>query len=290
MAEPGFTLAIGKGPMAAALREAGALPDGTPVTMPEIEPIHRAFAPMAREQRFDVAEMAIVTALQALAYGKPIILLPITLAARFQHRCIIRLTARPELTPAALAGRRIGVRAYTQTTGMWVRAILAEEAGLAAEASEWLTQDGAHVAEFADPPFVTHVAPGLKLPAMLRDGLIDAAILGNDLPDDPDFAPVFPEPEAAARAWFARTGVVPINHVLVASRAFAEARPGTVATLLAALRAARPLREPDLLPASAAAMAHSLEHVLAASTAQGLLPRSLTVEEVFAPARALGLD
>ncbi|WP_439594406.1 ABC transporter substrate-binding protein [Falsiroseomonas sp.] len=289
MAEAPFTLAIGRGPMGDALRQAGALPDGTPVTLPEIEPIHRAFAPMAMQQRFDVAEMAIVTALQAIAFGKPIILLPITLAARFQHRCIIRLACRPELTPGTLAGRRIGVRAYTQTTGMWVRAILAEAAGLQAADSQWLTQDPAHVAEFADPPFVTHVAPGLKLPAMLRDGLIDAAILGNDLPEDADFAPVFPDPDAAARAWFDRTGVVPINHALVASRAFAEARPGTLAALLTALRAARPRRDPDLLPDSAATMAHSLAHVLAASEAQGLLPRRMTVEEIFAPARALGL-
>ena len=55
----------------------------------DVEPIHRAFAPMAREQKFDVSEMAIVTALQALAYGKPLLLLPVTVAARFQQKCII---------------------------------------------------------------------------------------------------------------------------------------------------------------------------------------------------------
>ncbi|NKC29518.1 hypothetical protein [Falsiroseomonas selenitidurans] len=290
MSEPGFSLAIGRTPMAAGLRAAGALPDGTRIDFAAVEPIHRAFAPMARTQRYDMAEMAIVTALQALAYGKPIILLPLTLAARFQHRCIIRLASRPALTPQALRGRRIGVRAYTQTTGMWVRAILAEEAALPAEAVQWVTQEGAHVAEYADPPFVTRVAEGLKLPDLLREGAIDAAILGNDLPGDPDFAPVFPAPEAAARAWFARHGVAPVNHVLVAARPFAEAHPGRVAALLAALRAARPVAQPDLLPSGAEAMAPALTQVLAACHAQGLLPRRLAVEEVFAPARALGLD
>ena len=55
----------------------------------EIEPIHDAFKPMAREQRFDVSEMAVFTFLQAYAYKKPIVMLPVVLAARFQHGCIV---------------------------------------------------------------------------------------------------------------------------------------------------------------------------------------------------------
>src|SRR5262249_8659706 len=55
----------------------------------DVSPIHRAFAPMAREQTFDVCEMAIVTALQAIAYGKPLLLLPVAMAARFQQGCLI---------------------------------------------------------------------------------------------------------------------------------------------------------------------------------------------------------
>jgi 4,5-dihydroxyphthalate decarboxylase len=287
MVDAPFSLAIGDHPMTRALKQARALPDGTPIDVVQVEPIHRAFAPMARAQRFDVAEMAIVTALQAIAYGKPLVLLPVTIAARFQHRCIIRLASRTAITPATLAGRRVGVRAYTQTTGMWIRAILADE-GVPAEAMAWVTQEGAHVEEYADPPFVTRVPEGLKLPDLLRTGEIDAAILGNDLPDDPAFAPVFADPAAAAAAWFARTGVVPVNHVLVATRAFAEARTGTLAGLVAALAAAKPQAVPDLLPAGAA-LGPALDFVLRGCAAQALLPRPLTVEEALAPARALGL-
>lgn len=284
-----LSLAIGDHPMVRPLREAGALADGTAIDFPAVSPIHRAFAPMAREQRYDVAEMAIVTALQALAYGKPIVLLPVTIAARFQHRCIIRRADRPEITPAALAGQRIGVRAYTQTTGMWIRALLAEAVGLVASDSRWFTQEGAHVAEYADPPFVTRVAESAKLPALLAAGEIDAAILGNDLPDDPIFAPVFDAPEQAARAWFARTGVVPINHVLVARADVATTQAPQLRALVAALAAAKPAANPDLLPMGEAAMAHSLAHLLETCHAQGLLPRRLAPAEVFAPARALGL-
>ncbi|MFT8246163.1 ABC transporter substrate-binding protein [Roseomonas sp. BN140053] len=293
MADAPLHLALDNSPLTMPIKEAGALPDGTPLRFETVQPIHRAFAPMAREGRFEVSEMAIVTALQALAYGKPIVLLPVTLAARFQHRCLIRLASRPELTPAALRGCRIGVRAYTQTTGMWVRAILAEEAGLPAEAVHWVTQEGAHLAEYRDPPFTENRGKGRSLPDLLRAGEVDAAILGNDLPDDPAFVPVFPDPAAAAAAWFARTGIVPVNHVLVARRDVAESRGDTLRALMAALRANKPAPSsdgaPDLRPMGEAALRKPLAAVLEACQAQRLLPRAVSIEELFAPARELGL-
>ncbi|WP_203070084.1 substrate-binding domain-containing protein [Falsiroseomonas ponticola] len=281
-------LAIADSRLTTGLKAASALPDGTPLAFEAVKPIHRAFAPMAREGRYDASEMAIVTALQALAYGKPIVLLPVTLAARFQHRCIIRLASRPDLTPAGLAGKRVGVRAYTQTTGMWVRAILAEESGLPTQAMRWATQEGAHVAEYADPDFVEHLPEG-SLPELLRNGELDAAILGNDLPDDPIFAPVITAPEQAAQAWFARHGIVPVNHILVVRQDVAETRTGEVAALMAALRAAKPEALPDMLPMGEEAMQAPIAHIIRTCLAQGLLPRPVAVEEVFAPARALGL-
>jgi 4,5-dihydroxyphthalate decarboxylase len=281
-------LAIADSRLTTGLKAAGALPDGTKLIFEAVKPIHRAFAPMAREGRYDASEMAIVTALQALAYGKPIVLLPVTLAARFQHRCIIRLANRPDLTPAGLAGKRVGVRAYTQTTGMWVRAILAEESGLPTRAMRWATQEGAHVAEYEDPDFVEPLPEG-SLPELLRSRELDAAILGNDLPDDPIFAPVITAPEQAAQAWFARHGIVPVNHILVVRQDVAEARGAAVAALMAALRAAKPDTQPDMLPMGVAAMQAPIARILETCQAQGLLPRPLAVEEVFAPARALGL-
>src|ERR1700759_1391524 len=65
----------------------------------EISPIHRAFAPMVRVQKFDICELAIVTALQAVAYDKPLIILPVAMAARFQQACLI---SRRRDTPAAV--------------------------------------------------------------------------------------------------------------------------------------------------------------------------------------------
>src|SRR5579859_3465391 len=166
----------------------------------EVTPIHRAFAPMAVEQRFDISEMAIVTALQAFAYRKPLVILPVTLAARFQHGNLIGRRKDHPASPDGLRGARIGVRAYTQTTGVWVRGILQNDYGLAPDSVRWVTQEGAHVHEYRDTPWVERTDPKQKLPDLLRNAQIDAAILGNDLPDDPQFAPLIDQPSEAAQA------------------------------------------------------------------------------------------
>src|SRR5207245_7518712 len=117
----------------------------------EVKPTNLAFKPMVREQQFDVCEIAIVTFLQAKAYGKPLALLPAVMLARFQHGCMLYNSARGALAPLELDGRRVGVRAYSQTTGVWLRGILANDYGLDAERVRRVTCDVALVAESADP-------------------------------------------------------------------------------------------------------------------------------------------
>ncbi|WP_431283688.1 ABC transporter substrate-binding protein [Humitalea sp. 24SJ18S-53] len=276
--------ALGAQPTFAALKASATLPNGAAVEWPAISPIHRAFALMARAQAYDLCEMAIVTAVQAVAYGKPIIVLPATVASRAQHRCLIRLTARPEVTPETLRGGRIGVRAYTQTTGMWVRAILAETHGVAAHEVRWTTQEGAHVAEYDDPPQVVRAPESASLLEMLDAGKLDAVILGNDLPDDPRYSPVIPDPAAAATAWAAKHGIPQVNHLVVARQDFAEAHPDDLRAAYAALRDAA--GGSSALPFGAA-LEPALAVVLATCLDQGLLPRALSVAEVLAPARRI---
>jgi len=111
----------------------------------EVEPVHKAFAPMVRTAAYDLSELAIVTYLQALAYGRPVVLLPIVVASRMQRGCLIYDPRHGKLEPRDLTDKTIGVRAYTQTTGMWVRAHLAEDYDLPIERMHWVTRDPAHV-------------------------------------------------------------------------------------------------------------------------------------------------
>ena len=257
----------------------------------EVEPIHNAFAPMAQRQVYDLSEMAVFTYLQAHTYGKPIILMPVVMASRHQHGCIIFNTEfHKSLTPADLAGKRVGVRAYTQTTGAWVRNILMREHGLKLDSVEWICTEPSHLAEYREPPFVTRVS-GKKLIDMLKNGEVDAAILGNDLPDDPRYRPVIPNAAEAGPAWHKATGLIPINHMFVATTKLANSRPDLVLETYDLLRRAKEMASPpkgaDMRPIGIEAIRPSLELVIELAAQQQIIPKQFTVDELFAPWREI---
>ncbi len=294
---PTLTAAIKEYPETRALLRGEAASPDLRFDFAAVEPIHRAFKPMARDQAYDVAEMAIFTYLQAKTYGKPIVLLPVVLAGRLQHGCIVyNRDVHRELTPDGLAGKRVGVRAYSQTTGAWVRHILSDEYGIDLATVRWVTFEGAHLSEYKDPGFVTRAPAGSDLLSTLMAGGVDAAILGNDLPDDPKIAPVIPDAGAAGRAWQARTGLVPINHMLTVTKALAEARPDLVRTVYALFRRSKALAEvppgaPDMRPIGFDAVGPSLRLVVDLAYKQELIPRPFSLDELFEDAlRILGRD
>jgi 4,5-dihydroxyphthalate decarboxylase len=255
----------------------GALaPAGATLDLADIRPIARAFAPMVREQRFDVSEMAIATFLMAKAWGKPLVLLPVTLAARFQESALLCRKDGKVKRPEDLAGKRVGVRAYSQTTGLWLRGALAERHGVAPEAVRWITFEDAHVAEYRDPPFVARGEGDLL--ALLKAGELDATIFGNDTPADPAMTTVFPDPAAAGEAFRAAHGFVPVNHLVVVTRALADSRPDLVASLFAMFRDAL---VGTGLPCGRAALAAPIALAIRYCQEQALLPRPLTLEEVW---------
>ena len=213
-------------------------------------------------------------------------LLPVVVAARFQQSALLCRADGEIRSPADLAGRRVGVRAYSQTTGMWLRGILADDYGVRPESVRWITFEGAHVAEASDPPWAERAPPGKDLLSMLRAGELDAVIVGNDVPDDPSLRTVFPDPAAAGTAFLRRHGFVPVNHMVVVRHELAEARPELVAELLRLFREARaaaPQRAGgvDPLPAGRAALRPALELASRYAHEQGLVPRRLSPDEVW---------
>jgi 4,5-dihydroxyphthalate decarboxylase len=289
---PHLRAALGTYPHTRAIKS-GALssPDVT-LDFVEVEPIHKAFAPMVRRQDYDFSELAIVTAIQALAYGKAIVLLPAVVASRLQRGCLIARSSDGEPDPRLLARKRIGVRAYTQTTGMWVRAALREDFGLGVGDIQWVTHDPAHVEEYADPAFVIHEDGGKSLPDQLRDGDIDAAILGNDLPKGDEFTPVIRDHLAVDKAWVARHGFMPINHMVVVSRQIFDAHPRAVRAAYDLLRrgaaaAAPPAGKPDVTLFGVEALHDPLAAIIEECRHQQLITQPLTAEEILAPAAAL---
>jgi 4,5-dihydroxyphthalate decarboxylase len=242
----------------------------------DIKPINRAFAPMVREGRFDVSEMAIATFLQAIAYDCPLVLLPVVMAARFQEQALICRADSDLRGPGDLVGRRVGVRAYSQTTGMWLRGTLQEQFGVEPARMRWVTFEGAHVPDYVDPPWAERAAEGSDLLTMLRCGEIDAAIVGNELPDDPGLRTVFADPVVAGDLFLARYGFVPVNHLVVVRRSLAEERPELVVELMRMFRAA------GASPVGRLAVQRAVEVAERFCWGQGLLPRRLGVEAIWA--------
>lgn len=288
-----LSIALKRYPQTQALLDGSVSSPLMDIAFHEIEPIHDAFKPMAQQQTFDASEMAVFTYLQARSFDKPLVLLPVVLAARFQHPCIVYNTNfHDTLTPDMLEGKTVGVRAYTQTTGAWVRNILASEHNVVLEKINWMTFEGGHLAEYVEPDFVSRGPAGSKLLPMLMSGGVDAGILGNDLPDDPSIKAVIPDAKNAGRALFDRTGQIPINHMLVVTRDLADSRPDIVRDLFQMFRdskaaASAKADQPDLRPIGIKAISPSLQVVIDLALHQKLIPEKLTLDELFADSREI---
>src|SRR6516165_6544198 len=231
----------------------------------DIKPANRFFKPMVRELKFDVSEMAIATYVQAKAYGKPLVLMPATMMGRFQHGTILCNAARP-LTPAELAGKRIGVRSYSQTTEVWVRGILVNDYGVDLDKVRWVTFEDGHVAEYHEPQRVERA--------------------GADLPKDPALKSLIPDAEAAAQRWYARHKVLPINHMVVVTEKLARSDPQTVKEiyrLLLQAKTAAGLPKAlaiDFLAFGLKACRPALQTIITYALQQRLIPRKIEVEDL----------
>ena len=266
------TRALKEGRVRSSRLELEFAPAATPAT---------AFKRVVRGLEFDVAELALVTFLMARDRGAPLLLLPAVVVARFQHPLLVRDAARPAFAPRALEGRRVGVRSYSVTTGMWIRAILAEDHGVDCARVTWVTFEEAHVADFRDPPNVERAPDGKDMVAMLLAGELDAAIVAERALADARLASVIPDPAAAAHAWRAKHRALQINHMVAVKESLARANPDAVREvwrLLAESRAAA--GGPQLNPFGWDANRRNLAVAIEQTWRQGLIARRYTVDEL----------
>jgi 4,5-dihydroxyphthalate decarboxylase len=278
---------IGDYPVTAALRSGAVRSPHVRLDFADVKPVSTAFKRTVRDLEFDVSELAIVTYLMAKAHRKPLTLLPAVLMARFQHPLIVYNAQRGPLGPGDLAGKRVGVRSYSVTTGAWIRGILAEDYGIRPEQVTWVTFEEAHVAEFRDPANVVRAPGGAKLVDLLLAGEIDAAIVGDGPPSDPRIKTLLPDPAGAARAWHAKHGAIQVNHLVVVKDSLSKSDPQAVREIYRLLveskRAAGLPKagELDLNPFGVEANRRNLEVAIDCCHRQGLIPRRYAVDELF---------
>jgi 4,5-dihydroxyphthalate decarboxylase len=279
MTEVVLRTALGQSPLVRALKQGAVTSDRVGFDFVEVDPVTRAFRRMVRTLELDLCEIALTTHAQACAYGKPITALPVVLLRGLHHAALICRRDSSLRGPADLVGKRIGVRAWSQTTGVWVRGILHDEYGIAPDSMTWVTEEDAHVQEFVDPPFVRRIEAGQSLPAMLRAGEIDAAVALAGV--DPVLVrPVIADADTVAAAWSRQTGVYPINHVVVVKDALLAEHPW-LADELMRLFAASKQQADDTVPYGIDANRPAIELLMRYAAEQGLIPRPYSVEELF---------
>src|SRR5215831_8684545 len=285
----------------------------------EVVPIIGAFRRMVRDAEFDVCEMAPTTYLIARARGAPYIALPIFVMRRFHHGGFV---VRPDSgikVPKDLEGRRVGVRAYSVTTGVWTRGIFTNEYGLDSAKVTWVVDDEEHVATLELPANVVHAPPGKSLASMMASGELQAGFagpagIGRAGPPVGNWeaggapAQSYPEliPEAAKveADWYRTTGIYPIHGTIVVKDDVLAKHPFVAKSLFDAFAAAkRPYLErlkagvgsapedlryrsfaplmSDPLPYGMKANRASIEALVTYAVQQKLIPKRPALDEVF---------
>ncbi len=277
---------LGDYPNTTALKSGAIRSDLVDFDFVEVKVANALFKQVVRDAEYDVAELAIVTYLQAKAYGKPYVLMPAVVVSRGQHHTIAYNADRGPLKPSDLNGKRVGVRAYTVTTGTWVRGILASDYGVDIDKVEWITFEDPHVAEYRDPAIVKRAPQGKDLVQMLLDGEIDAAIVGDHLPD-PRLKYLIPDPEIAAKRWADLHHGVPINHMVVVRQELSRSRPDAIKDIFRQLHDSKRAAglpdggELDPYRFGVAACRPILEIVIDFCHQQKLIPHRISVDELF---------
>ncbi len=276
----------------------------------EISPVPMIFRRMVRGLEFDIAEMALATYLCARAHGKHFTALPVFLTHDFYHGGIVVHKGRGIDSPKDLEGKRVGVRSYTLTPGVWTRAILQTEYNVNLEAVTWVLSGDEHVEEFIEPENVVS-SPNNDLAEMLLSGEIDAAIGAGPI-ESPDVRPLFTNAHDADKAWHAKTAVYPISHLLVVKdellkshegigreifEVFSRARAPYVESLLSgqgngsgdkALMKRAEIVGGDPIPYGYERAKHTLETFIRFNVEQGVIPNTIDSVELF-PADTLNL-
>lgn len=248
-------------------------------------PAHNGFKAMVRESAFDAGELAIVTYLQAKAYGKPYVLLPAPISGRFQHHCAGFNIEFGHLDPKDIEGRQVGVRTYAQTTGLWIRGVLRHEYGVDLNKVKWMTLGEGHLAEYKDPENCVRLPAGASIPDLMMKGELAAALLGEDMPKDPRVRTLVPDAQTAAKSWYAREGIVPINHMFVVHQEISKRRPDIVRELYRMVAESRALAEggaPAVFPPlGLEANRKGLQLAIDWALDQKIIPHRLRVDELF---------
>jgi 4,5-dihydroxyphthalate decarboxylase len=277
-----FTIAMGSYPHTRALKDGSVTSERVSLQHVEVVPANRAFRPMVNQFTYDISELALVTLMVAKVFRRPLVSVPVILMQQSAYGMLMVRPDSPLRQPRQLEGCTLGVRAYTQTTGTWLRGMLHDQFSVDLQSLRWVTFEPAHVDGFVDPPNTQRAADGKTLAGMLRDGEIDAAA-GLEPAEYPDLRLLLPDALDLEADFLRQTGIRPINHTLVVRADVFADNPWLPAELFRMVREAKNLAGGEAPPDGLDANRAALELLARYAFEQGITPRTLSVEELYPP-------
>jgi 4,5-dihydroxyphthalate decarboxylase len=321
MVEVPITIACGNYDRTSAIRDGRVKVEGCAVTYLPLYPeeiFFRAF----RYQEFDVTELSFSSFIRTVAAGtSDYIGIPAFVSRIFRHSGIYIRTDAGIRTPADLRGKRIGLPEYQITAVVWMRGMMQHEYGVSPSEIHWRSggqeQPGRHERTPLKPIKGIDLQPigdDQTLVEMLRKGELDALFTARApssfVHGEPHIARLFPNTREAEKAYYKKTGLFPIMHLVGIRKSLVEQYPWLATSVYKAFCEAKALAMKDLRDVNAlmvtlpwleaetnetmAAMGqdfwkYGIQENMPEITAltgyayeQGLIERKIAVEELFA--------
>lgn len=284
-----FKTALGSHAYFQGVNDGSTVPGRLKLEQAQFPSIIAAFRIMCRSLAYDISEMAVVTYFLGKAYGIPFTGIPVFSIAGYQHGRITHNVNAGLKTPKDLEGKKLGVRAYTVTPGVWQRGILQNEYGVNMDKVTVFTNDEEHVEAYQN----AHMPPNIErdlnadLSKMLVDGDI-AAGLGVPT-ESPDVKPLIEDARNVGIEQHKKTGVYPVVHTIVIKDSVLKEHPWVAPALYEAFKESKKawqakgenLPQDDPMPIGMSANRKTIEALVQLAVQQKILPRSMDANELY---------
>jgi 4,5-dihydroxyphthalate decarboxylase len=225
-----LTLACGDYEIIRALKEGQVEPDGIDLTvLTEMDSTTRHWR-FIRNRDFDLAETSASSYVVARDRGEPATALPVFLHRRFRHGFVFINTTKGIKSPKDLIGRRVGIKSFLVTAGHWMRGILEHEYGVPHKSLQYFAELDEDI-DFTPPADlnITRLPHDRSVEKMLAEGELDAVIHSSIIKPiaarDPRVSRLFPDFKAEEIAYYKKTGIFPIMHVMGIKQEIVDKHP-----------------------------------------------------------------
>jgi len=315
-----ITLACGDYDRTRAIKDGRVPVEGCALTYLPLEPeeiFHRAF----KHREFDACELSLSSFLRTVDAGhSPYVGIPAFVSRIFRHSGIYIRTDRGIREPADLKGRLIGLPEYQITAVVWLRGTMQDEYGVKPTDIRWRQGGIEEPGRTERTPLkpipgldLKPIPAGKTLSSMLEEGELDAMFSARApscfMRGAPNIGRLFPNYREVEQAYYRKTRMFPIMHLIGLKREIAERHEWLPASLYKAFcqakaYAMRDVREVNALPITlpwlvaeaedtaklmgedfwrygARENATEIEALARYAFEQGLVSRKLTMEELF---------